>query len=116
MRALTNFSFFANIPTRLKKRAPLAQLVEQRTVNPSVASSILAGGVFLCLRKNSFPSNKFKQLVFFTFKIIESSRKNIQRENSKLHFEFSLPLTLYPASISTQVFFANEKIFVAQKK
>ncbi len=34
--------------------APLAQLVEQRTVNPSVASSILAGGAKRTLKRESF--------------------------------------------------------------
>ena len=41
---LDNKLYFVYDTNHVKANAPLAQLVEQRTVNPSVASSILAGG------------------------------------------------------------------------
>lgn len=43
---LDNKLYFVYDTNHVKANAPLAQLVEQRTVNPSVASSILAGGAF----------------------------------------------------------------------
>ena len=46
MQVLDNNVCFVYDTNHVKANAPLAQLVEQRTVNPSVASSILAGGAF----------------------------------------------------------------------